>query len=255
MSSPPAFVISLERQPERLEAFFRNNPHHRDVTVFQAVDGWSLSRDDLIASGIIAPENRYVEPALGVLMSHLSLWSQAAEQNRTITVLEDDIILGENFTRSSQEILSTTKEFDVIFWGVNTDWPISVQPGEGMPEASLLFGKNISPCTASDCHSPSLFRLLSFAGLGAYTVTPEGARHLLKHLLPIGNIPAKARYFEAGVGTLSHFINWTNSGLDVELSRQSGNFRFYLSLPFLARSINDWSTSSFKRETHAIQTG
>ena len=190
-------------------------------------------------------------------MSHLSLWSQAAEQNRTITILEDEIILSESFTHSSQEILSTTKEFDVILWGVNTDWPISVQPGDGMPEASLLFGKNISSNASPtpDCRSPSLFRLLSFAGLGAYTITPAGARRLLEHLLPIGNVPAKARYFEAGVGTLSHFINWSNSGLDVELSRQSGNFRFYLSLPFLAHPINDWSTSSFKRETHTIQTG
>nr|WP_242010146.1 glycosyltransferase family 25 protein [Acetobacter conturbans] len=255
VSAPKTFVINLERHTSRLAAFFQNNPGLRDVEVFRAVDGWSLSRPDLIVGGIIAPDNKYVEPALGVLMSHLTLWRFAIEQNQTITILEDDVILASDFSPLTCELAAPQEEYDVIVWGANTDWPITVRPGRGLPETTLIFDpQSESGQTPPEgrTHTPSLLPLTGFAGISAYTITPQGAQTLFTRLLPIGNQPARTRYFEAGLGLQSHFIEWANSGLDVELNRQTDTMKFYLCFPFLAIPSNDWSTSSFTREAHTL---
>jgi fibronectin-binding autotransporter adhesin len=48
-------VISLERTPERLAEFRKLNGHLKHVAVFKAVDGATLSQDELAARGVIVP--------------------------------------------------------------------------------------------------------------------------------------------------------------------------------------------------------
>ncbi|MCH4092678.1 glycosyltransferase family 25 protein [Acetobacter sp.] len=252
---PQTFVINLERRADRRDAFFRNNPHMRHIEIFKAIDGYALSRTDLVADGIIAVENRYVEPALGVLMSHLTLWRHAVSSNRPVTVLEDDVILHHRFDSLTQRLMEQQKQFDFIAWGVNTDWPIRMIPGAGMPEATLLFDRQISS-HQMDIETPPeslhLLRLSGFSGLCAYTVTPQAAGMLLRDLLPIGNQPASVRYLQAGLGLESHPVIWSNSGLDVELNRHTQRMTFLLGFPFLATPLNDWANSSFTRNAHSI---
>ncbi|AQS83509.1 hypothetical protein A0U92_00635 [Acetobacter aceti] len=253
---PQTFVINLERRTDRKDAFFRNNPHMQHVDIFTAVDGWSLSRPDLVAQGVIAAENRYVEPALGVLMSHLKLWQHAVTHDCPVTVLEDDVILHHRFDSLTQQLMEQQDQFDFIAWGVNTDWPIRILPGEDMPEATLLFDRQAAYPDQNNLQTqpatPTLLRLNGFSGLCAYTVTPQAARRLIENILPVGNQPASVRYLKPGLGLESHKITWSNSGLDVELNRHTDSMAFFLGFPFLATPLNDWTTSSFTRKGHYI---
>ncbi|WP_166316527.1 glycosyltransferase family 25 protein [Acetobacter estunensis] len=256
MTPPHKHVISLARHGRRRDAFFRNNPHLSDVNVFSAVDGWALSRPELVAQGIIAPENTYVEPALGVLMSHVTLWREAVTRNVPLTIMEDDVIVREDFDVRTCALMAEHDECDAVFWGANTDWPLSVRLGGGLPDATLLFDETTGgkrALSAQSESSPTLMRVLGLAGICCYTVSPQGAQRLLDRALPVGNIPAHARHFEAGIGVRSHPINWQNTGLDVEISRQAEALDMWVCLPFLATSPNDWAESSFERKGHVVQ--
>jgi GR25 family glycosyltransferase involved in LPS biosynthesis len=57
-------VISLERTPERLAEFRMLNGHLKQVAVFKAVDGATLSQDDLAARGVIVPPVHYTKGTL-----------------------------------------------------------------------------------------------------------------------------------------------------------------------------------------------
>jgi GR25 family glycosyltransferase involved in LPS biosynthesis len=57
-------VISLERTPERLAEFRKLNGHLKQVAVFKAVDGATLSQDDLAARGVIVPPVHYTKGTL-----------------------------------------------------------------------------------------------------------------------------------------------------------------------------------------------
>ena len=59
---------------------------------FPAVDGRMLDKQKLIKEGLIAPDCDYKTGAVGCALSHVNLWKKAADENRIITVFEDDAV-------------------------------------------------------------------------------------------------------------------------------------------------------------------
>lgn len=244
------YIISLKNRPDRLKEFMEANKDVRiDIEMFDAIDGNIISKNALIQNEIISAQNNYSPAALGCLVSHLTLWKQAVDQNAQITIFEDDAVLHKDFQDLSRSLIEEHADFDIIFWGCNTDWPIELAVGAGFPSVTLLCGPGeprFSPMTPLMAH-PKLLKVTLLAGLCSYTISPKGAEKLLRLLLPLGNEDTKIRIFKDGLGNKSEIIPWINTGIDVALSKHLVNINSYISFPFIAGSKNDWNKSSIQK--------
>lgn len=108
------FVISLEHRFDRrnyvVNLFKKEN---LNFSFFDAVNGQELD---------------YTGPLLkgeeGIRQSHLALLKQAkADDLDYIFVLEDDVVLCENFTSSLNNILENSPGFDILYLGGAHKWP------------------------------------------------------------------------------------------------------------------------------------
>ena len=115
----PIRVISLARQPERRVLFLRRNAHVPS-TFFDAVDGHTLSEDQIRSSGLFLPEvtRTYDAHSYGVAMSHWHLWKEAAASDGPTTIAEDDALLRHDFEARSEALLATLPaDWDIVLWG------------------------------------------------------------------------------------------------------------------------------------------
>src|SRR5580704_12015607 len=139
-------VISLERTPERLAEFRKLNGHLKHVAVFKAVDGATLSQDELAARGVIVPPIHYTKGTLGSMMSHTAMWEHAATSGEITTVCEDDAIFNLAFEARAIELISALPDdTDIIYWGWNLDANNAIEPIPGMSPCVTGFGKNPLP--------------------------------------------------------------------------------------------------------------
>lgn len=109
-------------------------------------------------------------------MSHLQLWQKIAKSEHPAVVLEDDVVLGSNWTAQIENLANNTNADFICLeaWGKKT-------LGE--------------PDFVGDLQLRKL--LQNSAGAAAYILWPTGARHLL------------ARYERYGVALADAFINQT----------------------------------------------
>ena len=90
-------LINLDRSVARLAEFQKRNGHLHHVIRFAAVDGKSIDRDRLIEDGLISHDLGYSEGAVGCALSHIALWKLSIDQNRPITIAEDDAVFARDF--------------------------------------------------------------------------------------------------------------------------------------------------------------
>ncbi|MGP0084667.1 MAG: glycosyltransferase family 25 protein [Steroidobacteraceae bacterium] len=184
-------VISLERTPERLAEFRQFNGHLKDaIAVFKAVDGATLSLDDVAARGLIEPPIHYTKGAVGSMISHTSLWEHAAKTGEITTICEDDAIFSFDFARRFMELLTALPDdTDIVYWGWNFDALTAIEFIPAMSAWTLGFGRNPQRSEISafqNCSSnPVPYRLLRAFGIICYTVTPNGAQRLRQLCLPV----------------------------------------------------------------------
>jgi GR25 family glycosyltransferase involved in LPS biosynthesis len=195
------YVITLERTPERLIEFEVNNPNFV-FDKFLAVDGEKLVRNELIEDGLITETitNRYTDGALGVALSHKTLWEKCVELNEPITVIEDDAYINKNFKRIVETTTKIDDGWDFIFWGSNLDQnvEISILPGLMFSSIkSLLNLKNINTILNYEI-TPSFYRCIFAVGLVSYSITPSCAKYMLQKCFPL-NDPEHKQYLNFGV--------------------------------------------------------
>jgi glycosyl transferase, family 25 len=234
-------VINLDRLPERMGMFRVENPG-LPIERVAAADGRQLRRDDLIRRGIIADVNAYNAGALGNALSHITLWRQCVEAGEAFHIAEDDAILHPAFTARATALLQGVESWDVVFWGWNFDWPVRMHLAPGVRSVVLRFNQNemrrqIDAFRSSDV-PVRLVGLDSCAGICCYSITPQGAAHLLARCLPIGNTAAA---LVTRPGRL-----WPNTGLDVEMSRHYAAMAPFACLPPLALTRNDHAASTVR---------
>jgi len=237
------YVISLKRTPERLEQFMSLNQCQDKVEVFEAIDGKKLTWASLEKCGIVRdPLQYYSSGGLGSATSQYILWQRANLFNETITIFEDDAILHRDFFEKTEHIIrSTTAQWDFIQWGWNFDACMEFQlPG------------NLSICNSSYSQdslrsktdifrqqdaNPDLYRLHTSFGFMAYTISPAGARRLLKGCFPL---------VEKSIHIPSYYRNVLTAALDmaaVECHRQKES-KSYVCFPPLAISKNEHEIST-----------
>jgi GR25 family glycosyltransferase involved in LPS biosynthesis len=191
---PAPYLINLDRSASRLALFRERNRHLTNVTRVAGVDGGMVSRAGLEAAGYIAPGLNYQPGALGASLSHIRLWEKAAEEDRAITVFEDDAVLSHQFEQCATQIISTLpRDWDFIAWGSNLP-PSYIWVNLGISKVCLQpYGSWpwVSPQSLEEFQKHRFFggpiRLLHAFGLNAYSISAEGARRALAHCLPLRN--------------------------------------------------------------------
>jgi GR25 family glycosyltransferase involved in LPS biosynthesis len=240
-------IINLDRTPDRLAAFIARHP---GVTFerFAAVDGGTIARADCIRDGIITPDNLYRPGAIGLALSHITLWRQCAAGSQPFHVAEDDISLRNDFRATAADLLAGLSEWDVVLWTNNFDWPVKIRPAPGVGPVVMQYDPeearrefSLFPLATT---RPTLTRLVSAAGTGCYSVSPRGAARMLADCLPLGRISAS---YVAKPG-----FGWDNMGIDVEMSRHYNDWQAFLSLPPLAVAPNDQSSSTIRGHLAAM---
>jgi GR25 family glycosyltransferase involved in LPS biosynthesis len=230
-----AAVINLDRASDRLADFQGANPGLA-FERFPAVLGAARPREAWVSDGLLTAENRYSNGAIGCAASHVALWRRVAAAGEPLHVLEDDVILRRDFLEASEALLADLPTWDIVCWTWNYDWPLRYLPAPGLGAAWLqLDPYAIKPRYGEfrEATPPSrLLKLVSAGGTPCYTIAPEGAAKLLARCLPFGNEGIMLR---AG----SYGMAWTNTGLDVEMSRHYGDLAAFIAIPPLATAIND----------------
>jgi glycosyl transferase family 25 len=234
-------VINLDRSPDRLWSFREINKGLQDVERSPAVDGNSLSNNDLLADGTLlqAPPIKYSPGAIGCALSHAGLWKKAIDDGRPITICDDDAIFNKNFAVKSKALLSKLdRDWDFVLWGWNFDAPLLIDPLPGVSPCVLRFNltslrENVDIFQKSSINTQPV-RLLQCIGVPCYSVTPNGARKLREACIPIRD----AKIFFPGLNR-----ELSNFGIDVMMNAVYRNIRAYAAFPPLVATRNEGSTT------------
>jgi glycosyl transferase family 25 len=188
---PPIHLINLDRSTERLRRFQERNRHLENVVRVSAVDGAALARSDLVGAGYIAGDLICGPGTLGCAMSHFKLWEKAVQENRALTILEDDAVVAHHFALAATLVMSELPpDWDFIKWG----WTLNLFAwlDLGVSRVKLLPYGEAASRDAADLHSFQVravpvtpVRMLHSFGLFGYSISPKGARAALGFCLPL----------------------------------------------------------------------
>ena len=154
-----------------------------------------LEREACIHGGLITETNRYSPRALGIAASHVALWKICAAGTEPFHIAEDDAIFHPHFVGFAANNLAKLGDLDAVFWGFNFDWPIEVEFMQSIGPIVMLFNQNVVrdrfAIYRKSRFQPALAKLISCAGICAYSISPSGARRYLNRCLPIGDAGAR----------------------------------------------------------------
>lgn len=239
----PIRVISLDRTPQRFTDFQKFNSQ-LPIQRVSACEGGELKKEEYVEAGIFSCGLEYSVGAMGIAVSHIRLWQEAVSENSVRHIAEDDAIIRNDFYQIFAEADATLKEWDILLWVYNDDWPVGLS--SYFKAVISLEGKNFSQDFLLENYStfqvekkkPAFLPLASVAGTGFYTISPQGARKLLDKCLPL--MQHNAKYAK------DTSVPWFNTGIDVEMSRHYEDMNAYLSFPPMALMINDMENSTIR---------
>lgn len=229
-----AFVINLDRHPERLAAFReRNAPAGVDIERFPAIEGAELGP---IERAVISKTGKLTNGAIGCAASHRALWQRCVALGRPIIIFEDDAALRHDLaTALPHAVASIGGLWDILLLGFNTDAPLDVRVSGKAISAPVIraeigrylryFPRAIEPPTAA---------VLRMAlGTCGYTITPRGAAKLLSTCFPVDG-----RRF-----IIDNRLGFP-FGVDVAMAIDYPAMNAFVCLPPLVISPNDKDASS-----------
>jgi len=188
-------VINLDRSTDRLARFKARNSHLRDVIRCSAIDGATIDRQQLIASGHIKGDLPYSSGTLGCALSHIALWELAVKQNTPVTIFEDDIVVHPQFTASAALLFAGLKDdWDVVQWGcwiTTSNMTAWVDLGGVEVRIDATAARKWKDDAGYVAFKETLvngavpIRLLHCFGTFAYSISPRGARLALDYCIPL----------------------------------------------------------------------
>ncbi len=243
LSMSDAFVINLDRTPERMQWFRQTNPHLEDVTRFSAVDGATIDREVLLREGVFVGPIAYTDGAIGAALSHLRLWDTAASRKSYITVFEDDAIIHQDFMTLAPAILAECfSDWDIVLWGWNFDAALSFDIFPEVPCFSRFSQSNLRANWAKiqnyAMRRPPLYRLHCGFGTVGYSISPAGARKLAGLVFPIR--PFRYRHPVAN-------LEIENVGIDCALTAIYDSVNAYACIPPLVITKNEHELSTIQK--------
>ena len=117
-------VINLKRTPERWNAFLQRNRKaisNCDVLRIDGIDGSELLNSG-IKSRLIAPSaaHSWSAGAIGVGLSHLMCWRHCVTSTKPLVVLEDDVVLANDWHIQLEELLHPDAGMLLLGWNLDS---------------------------------------------------------------------------------------------------------------------------------------
>jgi GR25 family glycosyltransferase involved in LPS biosynthesis len=242
------FVVNLSRQPARYDNFLKLNAVTKIAFErFEASDGASLSREDVVRTKLVAPGAQFTPGAVGCAASHFGIWQQTAESGTPALVFEDDAVLRNDFKERLDFLLSDLTNWDYIALGYNTDAILDLEWAPGM-RAMMTF----QPKYPNDEYAAvfqvsraqvAAIRLNNCFGTPGYVVSPAGARKLLQLCFPMDNRSYPVPAYNGTARVI---------GIDAMLNTAYASIRAFACFAPLVISKNERATSTV--QTGAAQT-
>ncbi|QWD72183.1 glycosyltransferase family 25 protein [Polynucleobacter sp. UB-Raua-W9] len=233
-------VISLERTPERLDVFRKQNSHIK-YSVFPAIEGNLVSESD--RKKFIDASYSYRAGALGNALSHQKLWNEVISKGRPLTICEDDAIFHQNFECLSGKVLTSLGvDWDICLWGWNFDSILLCNLPQGLSNCSMTFDQNTLRTNfvgymAEDLN-PLPLKLLQCFGTICYSISPKGAQNFLAQTQPIKKMNV---FFP----TLN--MKLENVALDISMNAFYAINQSYASFPPLVITKNEVEISTVQQ--------
>jgi glycosyl transferase, family 25 len=238
-----AYVISLARRPDRRARFLRWNAGKGiDISMFDAVDGQTLNKQELLSTNIIDDADlNFTLGFLGSALSHRALWLQCITLEQPILIFEDDVHFPDNLcdwlAPVGEELAGGC---DILYLGYNRDAIVSVGYGAGSwcnvsfePSETDFDREAEEHSRWSGRYSHCILDTRLVWGITAYAVSPAGARRLLRHCFPLSS-GRHVRMFGSGHALPPYGID----GM-VNIATQRGLIKPRLVFPPLVIGPND----------------
>lgn len=231
--------------------FLQTNPHLTNQLISIEIDtNQETLRSELLNRNWITHNNQYDPYNLAIANAHLNIWQDAVDKQTDITIFHADITVHPDFLNHQKNSLKDFSEYDFITWGYNLNWPLCLQLHPTLPRVFYTFpGHEIENISTPNnqlinaetyCnHSLDLqiARIFSFAGLGCYSLSWQGANKLLKECLPLDNISAPSQQDHlhgSNYYVLKPSESRSNLSLDIEINCHLETINAYVSVPLLA---------------------
>jgi GR25 family glycosyltransferase involved in LPS biosynthesis len=188
----------------------------------------------------------YSRNGLGCTLSHIGLWIEAIDDDRVLTVTEDDAIFNRDFERAAEHTMrELPPDWHIVLWGFNFDGFMSFDMLPGVSYCLGQFdqqGLRAGIATFQQLSlSPKFFRLRWAFGTICYSISPKGARLFRDGLCPlrpmIVTIPEGGRATPGG----THF---RTVGADNAMNSLYPRLNAFVSMPPLVVSRNETATST-----------
>lgn len=237
-------LVNLDRSPDRLATFADRNSHLAEYRRVSAVDGNLVDRDRLIRNQVITSDLAYTKGALGCALSHLSHWRDAIESDKALTIVEDDVVLAENFAEETERLIkSLPEDWEHVIWGWGFDALMTFDLLPGYSHCTSSFDQNSlrkrSQHFSTERIDSRLFRLRAGFGTLGYSISPRGARRLLDHCLPLRPMSIHYPGYDRPL---------PNTGIDNMMAQAYPHMATYVAIPPLVVTDNYHATST-------VQTG
>lgn len=201
MSDLPIWLLNLERSPER-RAFMEEQFKRLDLEyeIFKAVDGLQLSQDELACysrqDALRCSERELLPTEIGCALSHARIWQRIVEEGlEKVLVFEDDILIGTMMPHILRVLDRLPPDWEFINFVSDA-------------------GRTVIGDPVFDIHRVCRFNGY-FNRLGAYMLTGNAAKKLLKHVYPI-RWPADA------LTGLTHITGLIAYGIDPQVAALRG---------------------------------
>ena len=241
-------VISLRRTPERWKAFLKHNQKSLGNCDLQRVDGVDGNEliESKIKSNLIDPSalKNWSAGAIGAGLSHLLCWRMCFNSRSPLVVLEDDVILANDWHLKLKRLINPGTKMVLMGW--NLDSMLRAEFSKQQEMISLF-----EPAYPSEKELQAIVnskeirrrkRLRYSFGLPGYWIEPVMA-HLLNTIKRLEAVP-----LDLGRG----FPPITTSGIDSLLNFHYRRFNAEIIIPPLALALNNQNTSLTEKPSKCV---
>lgn len=169
------YLMNLERRPDRLVKFFKENLNELPpLKVFKGVDGSKLTPDTKLQQMFETGDYGFRRGIVGCAYTHIKIWKEFIETEFQdyCLVLEDDAKLANGFCTKLFQLLEDNHDaFDLMFLHY-LPWPHARNP--------IDFYRTPEPKAELWSREDSIAR--SMGSGTAYILSRRGARNLLQHI-------------------------------------------------------------------------
>ena len=233
-------IISLRRTKERWYAFMQRNRKTLDRCEQLRIDG--IDGNALLESCIntrlisSSARERWTAGAIGIGLSHRMCWRLCCESKSPLIVLEDDVVLADDWQVQLEQLLHPGAGMVLMGW--NLDSMLRAEFSNKQEIVSLFepaypSEEALKTIVNSD-DSRQLKRLRHAFGLPGYWINPDTAKKLLNN---IGRLETKTLNLGRGFPIIS------TNGIDGLLNLYYQQIEAEIVMPPLALALNDPQTS------------